>query len=326
MKHRRELRPYGDLRAPIVVPRRPTLERTAIQFAGLGALAFIATAVLLLEPQSQYPRLASTKVDSSTEASATACEPLKLGLAACPSVIAVTSGGRPSEQTSPERSSADAGSPEETPAAETQVASDGEPGEQTSPEPITSDADKPDRPGETRTAEAQVTSADQWSEQTSPERVSSDSDSSGETHAAEAQIASIDQSSEQTSPELVRSDADMPEEIRAGGAQVASADQPSEQISPERVSSDPRSSRETHAAETQVPAPVVQAHNDIVVPVALKAVKEPQAALPQPKTGKLAHTSKSKSPAPRRRRLVRDYPSLRIGASTPMLDLARYSY
>jgi hypothetical protein len=245
-----------------VVPRRPTLERTAIQFAGLGALAFIATAILLLEPQSQYPRLASTKVDSSTEASATACKPLKLGLVACPSVIAATSGGQPSEQTSPERSSADAGSPEETYAAETQVAFDGEPGEQTSPERITSDADKPDRPGETRTAEAQVTSADQWSEQTSPER----------------------------------------------------------------VSSDPRSSRETHAAETQVPAPVVQAHNDIVVPVALKAVKEPQAALPQPKTGKLAHTSKSKSPAPRRRRLVRDYPSLRIGASTPMLDLARYSY
>ena len=294
MQHRRKHRPFADLRAPVALRRRLTLERAAIRFVGLGALAFIATAVLLLDPQSQHPRLASTKVDSSVEASATACELLKLELVACPSVTPATSGGQPTQQASSERISSDPGSSEETHAAGIQVASVAQPSEQTSPERVSSDADRPDSPGETRTAEVQVTPADQPSEQTSPERVSSDPDSSGETRAAEVQFASVDQ--------------------------------PGQQTSPEPVSSDPGSPGETRATEAQVPAPVVLAHNDIVVPVALKAVKESQAANSQLTTGKLAHASKSKSPVPRRRRLVRDYPSLRIGASTPMLDLARYSY
>ena len=291
MQHRRKHRPFADLRAPVALRRRLTLERTAIRFVGLGALAFIATAVLLLDPQSQRPRLASTKVDSSVEASATACKPLKLELVACPSVTPATSGGQPTQQASSERISSDPGSSEETHAAGTQVASVAQPSEQTAPERGSSDIGSPE---ETRTAEVQVTPADQPSEQTSPERVSSDPDSSGETRAAEVQFASVDQ--------------------------------PGQQTSPEPVSSDPGSPGETRATEAQVPAPVVLAHNDIVVPVALKAVKESQAANSQLTTGKLAHASKSKSPVPRRRRLVRDYPSLRIGASTPMLDLARYSY
>ena len=227
MQHRREHRPFGDLNAPIAIRRKPTLERTAIRFAGLGALAFIATAVLLLDPQSQHPRLASTKVDSSAEASAIACNPQKLELAAYPSVTTVASDDRPAEQTS------------------------------------------------------------------SLERISSDADSSGETHA--------------------------------GDAQVASADQPTQQTPPEGISSGAGSSEETHTVEAQVTAPVVLAHNDIAAPVAPKAIKKPLASNSQLRTDKLAHTKKSKSSAPRRRKMLTNYPSLRIGANIPMFDPVRYS-
>ena len=255
MQHRREHRPYGDLNAPIAIRRKPTLERTAIRFAGLGALAFIATAVLLLDPQSQHPRLASTKV---AEASAIACNPQKLELAAYPSVIA--------------------------------VASD-----------------------------------DRLAEQTSLERISSDADSSWETPTAEAQVASADQPIQQTPPERISSDASSSEETRAAEAQVASGDQPSQQPSAEEVSSGAGSSEETRAAEAQVAAPMVLAHNDIAAPVAPKAIKKSLASNSQLRTGKLAHAQKSKSPAPRRRRALTNYPSLRIGANIPMFDPVRYS-
>jgi hypothetical protein len=263
-------------------------------------------------------------MDSSAEASATVCKPQKLEPVGCPSVIAVTSADQPSQQPHPERISSDVDSSGETrTAGETQIASGDQPSEQTSRERISSDVDGPE---ETHAAEAQIASTDQPTAQASPEHVSSDVDGSGETRAAEAQVASGDQPNQQTSPERISSDIVSPGEMHAAEAQVASGSESGEQTPPERISSDAGSSEEIRATEAQSAAPMALARNDIVVPVALQAAKEPQATSSQLRTDKLAHVRKSKSPMPRRRRLVRDYPSLRIGASTPMFDPVRYSY